>query len=299
MLNLINTFPLPAIIANADNVIIHANELGLNHFKTNLDSIQNKSIASVFPEVSGDKILQVQHEENGEVYHLYYILESSNTEAQQLVYSVAHDLQDPLNSISAYSKLLADEHSSQLDTEGNLYINFISNSAKRMQKTIQSLLDFTKLNSKEDFVATNLNQVIQEVQEDLSLVIKESNTKILFEKLPMVMGSSVHLRLLFQNLIGNAVKFSRKEEQPFVFISSDERESAWLFQVKDNGIGIPSENLEAIFSIYKKLHTTSEYEGSGIGLAHCKKIVALHGGTIWAESEIGKGTVVYFTLSKI
>lgn len=299
MLNLINTFPLPAIIANADNVIIHANELGLNHFKTNLDSIQNKSIASVFPEVSGDKILQVQHEENGEVYHLYYILESSNTEAQQLVYSVAHDLQDPLNSISAYSKLLADEHSSQLDTEGNLYINFISNSAKRMQKTIQSLLDFTKLNSKEDFVATNLNQVIQEVQEDLSLVIKESNAKILFEKLPMVMGSSVHLRLLFQNLIGNAVKFSRKEEQPFVFISSDERESAWLFQVKDNGIGIPSENLEAIFSIYKKLHTTSEYEGSGIGLAHCKKIVALHGGTIWAESEIGKGTVVYFTLSKI
>ena len=299
MLNLINTFPLPAIIANADNVIIHANELGLNHFKTNLDSIQNKSIASIFPEVSGDKILQVQHEGNGEVYHLYYILESSNTEAQQLVYSVAHDLQDPLNSISAYSKLLADEHSSQLDTEGNLYIDFISNSAKRMQKTIQSLLDFTKLNSKEDFVATNLNQVIQEVQEDLSLVIKESNAKILFEKLPMVMGSSVHLRLLFQNLIGNAVKFSRKEEQPFVFISSDERESAWLFQVKDNGIGIPSENLEAIFSIYKKLHTTSEYEGSGIGLAHCKKIVALHGGTIWAESEIGKGTVVYFTLSKI
>lgn len=299
MLNLINTFPLPAIIANADNVIIHANELGLNHFKTNLDSIQNKSIASVFPEVSGDKILQVQHEENGEVYHLYYILESSNTEAQQLVYSVAHDLQDPLNSISAYSKLLADEHSSQLDTEGNLYINFISNSAKRMQKTIQSLLDFTKLNSKEDFVATNLNQVIQEVQEDLSLVIKESNTKILFEKLPMVMGSSVHLRLLFQNLIGNSIKFSRKEEQPFIFISSDERESDWLFQVKDNGIGIPSENLEAIFSIYKKLHTTSEYEGSGIGLAHCKKIVALHGGTIWAESEIGKGTVVYFTLSKI
>lgn len=299
MQNLINTIPLPAIIANADNVIIHANELGLNHFKTNLDSIQNKSIASIFPEVSGDKILQVQHEGNGEVYHLYYILESSNTEAQQLVYSVAHDLQDPLNSISAYSKLLADEHSSQLDTEGNLYIDFISNSAKRMQKTIQSLLDFTKLNSKEDFVATNLNQVIQEVQEDLSSVIKESNAKILFEKLPMVMGSSVHLRLLFQNLIGNAVKFSRKEEQPFVFISSDERESDWLFQVKDNGIGIPSENLEAIFSIFKKLHSTSEYEGSGIGLAHCKKIVALHGGTIWAESEIGKGTVVYFTLSKI
>lgn len=299
MLNLINTFPLPAIIANADDVIIHANELGLNHFKTNLDSIQNKSIASIFPDINNDKIHQVQHEENGEVYHLYYILESSNTDAQQLVYTVAHDLQDPLNSISAYSKLLAEEHSSQLDTEGNLFVDFISKSAKRMQNTIQSLLDFTKLNSKENFVATNLNQVIQEVQEDLSLVIKESNAKILFEKLPTVMGSSVHLRLLFQNLIGNAIKFSRKEEQPFVFISSDERESDWLFQVKDNGIGIPSENLEAIFSIYTKLHTTSEYEGTGIGLAHCKKIVALHGGTIWAESEIGKGTVIYFTLSKI
>jgi light-regulated signal transduction histidine kinase (bacteriophytochrome) len=299
MLNLINTFPLPAIIANADNVIIHANELGLNHFKTNLDSIQNKSIAFIFSEVSGDKIHQVQHEENGEVYHLYYIQESSNTEAKQLVYSVAHDLQDPLNSISAYSKLLAEEHFSQLDAEGNLYVDFISKSAKRMQNTIQSLLDFTKLNSIADFAATNLNQVIQEVQEDLSLAIKESNAKILFEKLPTVMGSSVHLRLLFQNLIGNALKFSRKEEQPFIFISSDERESDWLFQVKDNGIGIPSENLEAVFSIFIKLHTTSEYEGSGIGLAHCKKIVALHGGTIWAESEIGKGTVIYFTISKI
>ena len=299
MLNLINTFPLPAIIANADNVIIHANELGLNHFKTKLDSIQNKSIASILQDITNDKIQHVQHEENGEVYHLYYILESSNTDAQQLVYTVAHDLQDPLNSIIAYSKLLAEEYSSQLDTEGNLFVDFILKSAKRMQNTIQSLLDFTKMNSKKDFVATNLNQVIQEVQEDLSLVIKESNAKVLFEKLPTLMGSSVHLRLLFQNLIGNAIKFSRKEEQPFVFISSDERESDWLFQVKDNGIGIPSENLENIFSIYKKLHTTSEYEGTGIGLAHCKKIVALHGGTIWAESETGKGTVIYFTISKI
>jgi light-regulated signal transduction histidine kinase (bacteriophytochrome) len=299
MLNLINTFPLPAIIANADDVIIHVNELGLNHFNTNLDSIQNKSIASILQDITSDKIHQVQHEENGEVYHLYYILESSSTDAQQLVYSVAHDLQDPLNSISVYSKLLAEEHSSQLDDEGNLFVDFISKSAKRMQNTIKSLLYFTKLNSIDDFAATNLNQVIQEVQEDLSLVIKESNAKILFEKLPTVMGSSVYLRLLFQNLIGNAIKFSRNDEQPFVFISSDERESDWLFQVKDNGIGIPSENLENIFSIFKKLHTTSEYEGTGIGLAHCKKIVALHGGTIWAESEIGKGTVIYFTLSKI
>jgi light-regulated signal transduction histidine kinase (bacteriophytochrome) len=290
---------MPAIIANADNVIIHANELGLNHFKTNLDSIQNKSIASIFKDVSSDKIHHVQHEKNGVVYQLYYILESSNTEAEQLVFTVAHDLQDPLNSISAYSKLLTDEHSSQLDTEGNLFVDFISKSAKRMQNTIKSLLDFAKLNSIDDFVATNLNQVIQEVQEDLSLVIKESNAKVLFEKLPTVMGSSVHLRLLFQNLIGNAIKFSRKDEQPFVFISSDERESDWLFQVKDNGIGIPSENLEVIFSIFKKLHATSEYEGTGIGLAHCKKIVALHGGIIWAESEIGKGTVIYFTLPKI
>lgn len=299
MLRLINTFPLPAIIANADNVIIHANELGLNYLDTNLEAIKNISIQSILLNITNDKIQHVQHDENGEVYHLYYILESSNTEAQQLVYSVAHDLHDPLNSISAYSKLLAEEYSSQLDTEGNLFVDFISKSAKRMQNTIKSLLDFTKLNSSPNFVATNLNQVIQEVQEDLSLVIRESNAKILFEKLPTVMGLPVHLRLLFQNLIGNAIKFSRKAEQPFIFISSDERESDWLFQVKDNGIGIQSENLEAIFSIFKKLHTTSEYEGSGIGLAHCKKIVALHGGFIWAESEIGKGTVIYFTISKI
>ena len=299
MLKLINTFPLPTIIANADNIIIHANELGLNYLETNLEAIKKKSISTIFPYSTSDKIHHVKHEDNDAVYNLYYITENFPIEQQQLVYSVAHDIQDPLNAISSYSKLLADEYHNHLDAEGNLFVDFILKSANRMQNTIKSLLDFSKLYSREDFVATNLNQIIQQVQEDLNLVIKKSNAKISIEKLPIVMGSSVHLRLLFQNLIGNAIKFSYKDKQPFVFISSEERESDWLFQIKDNGIGISSENIKTIFTFLKKLHNIQEYEGTGIGLAHCKKIVAFHGGTIWAESEIGKGTIVFLTLSKI
>jgi light-regulated signal transduction histidine kinase (bacteriophytochrome) len=299
MLNLINTIPLPTFVATADDVIVHANELGLKFFNTNLDSLKNQPIAVVFSDISKDHIQAAQLSENGVLYHIYYIMGNTKvSELEELVYSVSHDLQEPLNAISGYSNLLKEEYQTKLDAEGNLFVDFLSKSAERMQGLVKSLLNFSKPITKDTFGAADLNQVLQEAQEDLAFAIKESGAKIHFEKLPTVFGSSMYLRLLFQNLIGNAIKFRSKEEQSIIEISAEERNSDWLIQIKDNGIGIPSENLDSIFFLFKKVGYNQKFEGNGIGLAHCKKIVEMHGGTIWAESELGKGTIIYFTISK-
>lgn len=299
MLNLINTIPLPTFVATADDVIVHANELGLKFFNTNLDSLKNQPIAVVFSDISKDRIQAAQLSENCVLYHVYYIKDNSKfSDLEELVYSVSHDLQEPLNVISGYSNLLKEEYQTKLDAEGNLFVDFISKSAERMQGLVKSLLNFSKPITKDTFGATDLNQVVQEAQEDLAFAIKESGAKIHFEKLPTVFGSSMYLRLLFQNLIGNAIKFRSIENQSIIVISAEERNSDWLLKIKDNGIGIPSENLDSIFILFKKGSHNQQFEGNGIGLAHCKKIVEMHGGTIWAESELGKGTVIYFTISK-
>ena len=299
MLNLINTIPLPTFVATADDVIVHANELGLKFFNTNLDSLKNQLIAVVFSDISKDHIQAAQLSENGVLYHIYYIMGNTKvSELEELVYSVSHDLQEPLNAISGYSNLLKEEYQTKLDAEGNLFVDFISKSAERMQGLVKSLLNFSKPITKDTFGAADLNQVLQEAQEDLAFAIKESGAKIHFEKLPTIFGSSMYLRLLFQNLIGNAIKFRSKEEESIIVISAEERNSDWLLKIKDNGIGIPSENLDSIFFLFKKGSHNQQFEGNGIGLAHCKKIVEMHGGTIWAESELGKGTVIYFTISK-
>ncbi len=299
MLNLINTIPLPTFVATADDVIVHANELGLKFFNTNLDSLKNQSIAFVFSDISKDRIQAEQLSENGVLYHVYYIKDNSKfSDLEELVYSVSHDLQEPLNAISGYSNLLKEEYQTKLDAEGNLFVDFISKSAERMQVLVKSLLNFSKPITKDTFGSTDMNQLLQEAQEDLAFAIKESGAKIHFEKLPTVFGSSMYLRLLFQNLIGNAIKFRNKVEQSIIEISAEERNSDWLLKIKDNGIGIPFENLDSIFFLFKKGSPNQQFEGNGIGLAHCKKIVEMHGGTIWAESELGKGTVIYFTISK-
>lgn len=299
MLNLINTIPLPTFVATADDVIVHANELGLKFFNTNLDSLKNQSIAFAFSDISKDCIQAAQLSENGVLYHIYYIMDNTKvSELEELVCSVSHDLQEPLNVISGYSNLLKEEYQTKLDAEGNLFVDFISKSAERMQGLVKSLLNFSKPITNDTFGATDMNQVLQEAQEDLAFAIKQSGAKIHFEKLPTVFGSSMYLRLLFQNLIGNAIKFRSKEVQSIIEISAEERNFDWLLKIKDNGIGIPSENLDSIFFLFKKGSHNQQFEGNGIGLAHCKKIVEMHGGTIWAESELGKGTVIYFTISK-
>jgi len=226
------------------------------------------------------------------------MLLNHNNELKQFTYVASHDLQEPLLSLISYSKLLEEEYEDKLDEEGKLFVQFINKSAVRMRSLISGLMQYAQINKIEDFVKTDLQFSLQEVQDDLFNKINKYKAIITVEKLPSLYCNPTYIRLLFQNLISNAIKFSKKDIQPKIHISYTERENDWLFQVKDNGIGIDSKNLEQIFMIFKRLHNEQDYAGYGIGLAHSKKIIEIHNGEIWVESELGQGSTFNFTISK-
>jgi len=226
------------------------------------------------------------------------ILISQNKELEQFTYIASHDLQEPLLSLISYSKLLAEEYESQLDEEGKLFVNFIQKSATRMRSLISGLMQYARINQKEEFIKSNIETLLYEVLDDLKLIIKNNEAIIKIEELPTIACSPTFIRLLFQNLISNAIKFSKKEIQSIVTVSCEERQLDWMFKIQDNGIGIETKNREQIFLIFKRLHNQQEYDGHGIGLAHCKKIVEIHDGEIWVESKLGQGSTFYFTISK-
>ncbi len=226
------------------------------------------------------------------------MLLSQNKELEQFTYVASHDLQEPLLSLMGYSKLLEEEYEHKLDEEGKLFVQFINKSAVRMRSLISGLMQYAQINKRENLVMTDLQFLLKEVQDDLSNKINTYNASITLENLPVVNCYPTYIRLLFQNLISNAIKFTKQGVQPEIHISYTEREKDWLFKIKDNGIGIDSKNSEQIFMIFKRLHSEQAYMGYGIGLAHCKKIIEIHNGEIWVESEVGKGSIFNFTISK-
>lgn len=226
------------------------------------------------------------------------ILLQQNKELEQFTFVVSHDLQEPLLSLISYSKLLEEEYKEKLDEEGKLFVQFINKSALRMRTLISGLMQYARINKTEDKVETDFQTLLKEVQEDLFNKINKYKAIIVFENLPVVYCYPTYIRLLFQNLISNAIKFTEPEKLPEIYITFFEREIDWLFQVKDNGIGIDTKNLEQIFMIFKRLHGENTFAGTGIGLAHCKKIIEAHNGEIWVESIVGKGSTFNFTISK-
>jgi len=224
-------------------------------------------------------------------------LKSKNKELEQFAYVASHDLQEPLRSVSNFSMLLAQKMEQQPDQEMHEYLNFISGAAQRMSNLIFDLLEYSRIRKDTDKTQIDCNELMREVLVDLSANIKESGAVIHAENLPVVTGF-VYLKLLFQNLLSNAIKFRKPETSPIVIISATENENEFVFSVKDNGIGIEKMYYERIFLIFQRLYARTEYEGTGIGLAQCKRIVELHGGEIWVESELGKGSTFNFTIPK-
>lgn len=220
----------------------------------------------------------------------------SNRDLEQFAYVASHDLQEPLRTVTSYAQLLARKYQGNLDAKADKYINYIVEGAARMQQLIEDLLEFSRVGTRaKKLVPTNCENVINQVLENLKIAIAESRTRVTHDPLPTVMGDETQLIQLFQNLIGNAIKF-RGEEVPRVYISVEQREKEWLFSIRDNGIGIETEYFDRIFTIFQRLHSKSEYPGTGIGLAVCKKIVERHGGRIWVESEPSAGTTFHFTI---
>lgn len=225
-------------------------------------------------------------------------LKQSNTDLEQFAYISSHDLQEPLNTASSFAKLLARKYQNQLGSDGNEFIEFIVNATDRMKILIRSLLDYSKINSSGKILEpTDMTNVILQAQQNLEAAITESGALIRVDPMPVVQAIPLQMIQLFQNLISNAIKF-RGTRTPEINISVKEGENHYLFTVSDNGIGMDMKYGGKIFQVFQRLHSRDDYEGAGIGLATCKRIVERLGGLIWVESKPGKGSVFYFTIRK-
>ena len=224
-------------------------------------------------------------------------LARSNEDLEQFAYVASHDLQEPLRMVAAYTQLLAERYRGKLDDNADKYIGYAVEGAVRMQALIEDVLAFSRVGRNgHEHQATDCDSAVDEAIKNLTAAVQESGVTVTRSPLPILVADQVHLVHLFQNLIGNAIKF-RGREPPVVKISAEKNGSEWLFTVADNGIGIAPEHKEFIFKIFQRLHTRSEYSGNGIGLAICRKIVEQHGGRIWVDSEAGQGSTFRFTLA--
>ncbi|MDA0136120.1 sensor histidine kinase [Solirubrobacter deserti] len=226
-------------------------------------------------------------------------LRRSNQELEQFAYVASHDLQEPLRKVASFCQLLQQRYGGQLDARADQYIGFAVDGAQRMQDLINDLLAFSRVGRMEQpHTDVDLGTLLERVRTDLSRAIEESGAELVLDgELPTVRGDASLLRVVFQNLIGNAIKF-RGEATPRVELSAVRDGECWCFRVADNGIGIDAEYAERIFVIFQRLHARSQYEGTGIGLAMCRKIVEYHGGRMWLDTDgpAGQGSTFYFTL---
>ncbi|WP_339810534.1 ATP-binding protein [uncultured Imperialibacter sp.] len=225
------------------------------------------------------------------------ILAQQNKELAQFAYITSHDLQEPLRSLLSLVELLKNDLVGNLNEQTSLYLKYIVESSNRLKELVKGLLDYSRIGKDRQMEVVDCDAILHGVLADLAVVIEEAGgVNITSTPLPKIRGYKVELRLLFQNLIANAIKFKKTGSRPAINISAQRKNRSWQFSVKDNGIGFESEHSETIFMIFKRLHNRDEYPGTGIGLAHCKKIIDLHAGKIWAKPRPGRGSTFFFTI---
>jgi PAS domain S-box-containing protein len=227
----------------------------------------------------------------------YAELEAKNKETEQFTYIASHDLQEPLRTVHSYVQILQEEYAGSLDEEAQLYLRFISQSVNRMIIQVKELLYYSLIGKERRLETVDCNEIVRDVLHDMEVRVRETGAIISTQHLPVIKGYNAELKRLFLNLISNALKFHKPGSTPVIEIVSTKKKGKWQFSVKDNGIGISEKDADKIFILFKRLHHVRDYPGTGIGLAQCKKIVEMHSGNIWVESEPGSGSTFHFTIS--
>ncbi len=274
------------MVRSKDGRILH----GLLNMSFNYKDGKPVGAVVIAQDITDRKLAEIKLEETMEK------LKSSNQELEKFAYVASHDLQEPLRMVSSFTQLLEKQYKDKLDDEANEYINFIVDGAKRMQELINDLLAYSRVTNKTyEFENVNLEKVLDDAIFNQEINIEKNQAVITRDPLPGIVGDYSQMLRVFQNLLGNALKY-RGMKTPQIHFSALKKADHWLISVQDNGIGIEPENFDAVFHMFRRLHTIDEYDGTGIGLSICKKIVERHGGNIWVESEPGVGSTFYFTI---
>jgi len=276
---------VPIINTNGEVMGVIDSEHPKAYFYTTEDLEMLTTIASM----TATKLMQAHAQDD---------LKRSNMDLEQFAYAASHDLQEPLRMIISYAQLFERRYGKGIDEEGLAYLHFMSDGAQRMNQLIRDLLLYSRINrNQESLKLVNCQHVLDGVLRNMQTIIIQKNAKIEAGKLPSITARFSDISRLFQNLISNALKFCQCET-PHIQINVQEEACSFIFSVSDNGIGIEEEYHQNIFTIFKRLHSRDSYEGTGVGLAICKKIVANWGGKIWLTSKVGEGSTFYFTLPK-
>jgi light-regulated signal transduction histidine kinase (bacteriophytochrome) len=221
----------------------------------------------------------------------------ANQDLEQFAFSASHDLQEPLRGIKLYSELFTNTYADRLDKQALEFLGYMHSGATRLEMLVRDLLSYTQVTKFEKLVEqSDAAEELTLALANLAGIIEETGAQITAGPLPALRVPSTHLQQLFQNLVGNAIKYRRPDRPPIVHVTAERQDGGWTFALSDNGIGIAPEYRENIFGLFKRLHNSDEYSGTGIGLAICKRIVDRYQGRIWVESEPGRGSTFRFTL---
>ena len=270
------------------------------YYELRLSPYTDMEVIVIARDISEEKIAQSKIDQyNTELYAKNQELEryiTSNSELEKFAYIASHDLREPLRSLTGFAQLLKKRNEGNLTEESEDFIENIIQGSQRMNTLVTGLLDYSRISStSKPFTLVNLTTLLKKVASDLKGSIEESKAELIPFDLPEIYCDELQIRQLFQNLISNSIKF-RSDEKPIIKIFAEKADKYWLFRVEDNGIGIDMKYKEQVFQIFTRLHAQDKYQGSGIGLSVCNKILERHGGRIWLESTLGKGTTIFFTI---